>query len=118
MFFDSLAEAQHAGALVVLEDNDLGQEYLTCPARLVGCSLEALLQLLDDLRGYTFSDAGLQRVRFTKLSYGTGEVGTCGNLQELWLHDDFVELGLKPEVADVVAGRRARIRQAKEEDRF
>jgi hypothetical protein len=111
--FRSPNEAQRADdGAVVLEGDDGGQIYMTCPARLVACPEEGLRRLLHDLDRLAWRDPDSARVFFERLPVGAGAWGGMGGgviSDGVWVHEQFAKLGLERAIRDVVQGRRARV---------
>lgn len=111
----TLAEAQAADdGVVVMEGDDGGQIYLTCPARLITCDELALEQLLNDLDSFGWNDPELARVFYERTPVGAGIGGGMGGgvvVEGLWLHEELRKLELEEPVRAVLEGRRPRIRE-------
>ena len=114
----SLDEAKSfADGLVVFEGDDGGQIYVVCPASLVLCSAETLNTLLRDLDAIAWpgNDANSARVFYERLPVGAPVFGGKGGAivsNEIWIHHEFEESGMDVAVREVIAGKRARIRDA------
>jgi hypothetical protein len=111
--FGSLDDARaEEHGVVVLEGDDGGQIYATCPARHVACSEPELRQLLDDLDRLVWRDPDAARVVFERVPPGSAVAGGMGGgvvRAGVWVHEELVRLGLEPEIRDVIEGRRARV---------
>ena len=114
----SLDEAKSfSDGVVILEGDDGGQIYVVCPASLVRCSAEILNDLLRDLDAIACpgNDPNSARVFCERLPTGAPVFGGMGGAvvsDAVWIHRDFVKLKVDPAIRDVIAGERARIRDA------
>jgi hypothetical protein len=111
--FRSLDEARRdeLGA-VILEGDDGGQIYATCPASRVGCSQAALEQLLHDVDDLVWRDPRSSRLCFERLPVGSAVPGGMGGGRieaAVWVHEDLTKLGVDEAIQDVVEGRRGRL---------
>ena len=111
--YESLDEARRDpdGALV-MEGDYGGQIYLGCPLRVVGASEAALRTLLLDLDRIAWKDPEGAAIRYERAPAGTGVAGGMGGgavTPDIWIHDEFVELGLADQIREVVRGDRDRI---------
>jgi hypothetical protein len=114
----SLDEAKSfSDGTVILEGDDGGQIYVVCPASLVQCSTENLNDLLRDLDGIAWpnNDPNSARVFYERLPMGSPVFGGMGGAivsDEVWIHQMFCEMNLESAIREVLAGERARIRDA------
>ena len=113
----SLQEARsHPDGIVVLEGDSGGQIYVVCPASLVKCTEERLQQLLRDLDAIAWPGEPPEsaRVYYERHPVGSGITGGMGGgevTSDVWVQDEFVKLGLRPAIEDVIRGHRPRIRE-------
>jgi hypothetical protein len=111
--FGSLDEARaDEHGVVVLEGDDGGQIYATCPARLVRCSEADLEVLLRDVDALAWANAEMAQVVFERAPIGAGIGGGMGGgrvLNGVWVHEELVEYGLEQPIRDVLEGRRRRL---------
>jgi hypothetical protein len=110
---ESLRRAQaredHA---VVMQGDDGGSIYLTCPAAQVRCDQGALKALLEALDARYWNDRDMARVFYERLPVGSGVAGGTGGgvvANGVWLHPKLEEQGLRDAVEAVIAGERDRI---------
>jgi hypothetical protein len=114
----SLAEAKSSSdGTVILEGDDGGQIYVVCPASLAQCSIEDLNHLLRDLDGIAWpnNDPNSARIFYERLPIGAPVFGGMGGAivsDDVWIHQMFCELNLESAIREVLAGNRARIRDA------
>lgn len=106
-------EAQaHPEGVVILEGDDGGQIYLTCPGSQVRCSEAALDQLLEDIDALAWDDLSAARVFYERLPLGSTVVGGMGGgkiTDGLWVHAQLADMGLTAHIAAVLDGSRDRI---------
>jgi hypothetical protein len=111
--FRSLEEARGAeDGIVVMQGDDGGSIYLTCPVNLVHCSEAALKQLLLDLDGHYWNDPDSAAMFYEQAPVGSGIAGGTGGgsvIAGVWLHPKLEQKQLRPAVEAVVADRRNRI---------
>jgi hypothetical protein len=109
----SLAEAQRSRDFaVVMQGDDGGSIYLTCPANLIRCTEEALNRLLLDLDRQAWNDPSSAAVVYELAPVGAGIAGGTGGgvvVAGVWLHPDLEARNLRDAVEAVLAGRRDRI---------
>lgn len=109
--FTSLEEAwRNADAAVVMEGDDGGQIYLTCPVACLRCNHDTLTALLEDLNSLAWGDG--EGLYYEVLPPGSAVGGGMGGglvLDHVWLHQDFQEMWLRAEVEQVIAGMRPRL---------
>ena len=114
----SLDEAKSSSdGTVILEGDDGGQIYIVCPASLVQCSTKNLNDLLRDLDDIAWpnNDPNSARVFHERLPIGAPVFGGMGGAivsDDVWIHQMFCELNLESAIREVLAGERARIRDA------
>jgi hypothetical protein len=86
----SLDEArQTEDAVLVMEGDDGGRIYLTCPARRVRCDEATLRRLLEDVDALGWRDISMAGLFFELLAMGSGVAGGMGGgviLDGLWVH--------------------------------
>ena len=106
----SLKEARRVpDAAVVMEGDDGGSIYLTCPVRLVRCDEAALRQLLRDLDAHDWDDPEGAGLFYEVAPVGSGVAGGTGGgvvTDGVWLHPELEAKGLRGRVEAVIAGRR------------
>jgi hypothetical protein len=111
--FRSLDEAKEAEtAAVVMQGDDGGSIYLTCPARLVECDEASLRRLLLDLDAFDSNDPESAGVYFEQVPVGAGVAGGTGGgvvTDGVWLHPKLEALGVREAVEAVLSGRRPRL---------
>jgi hypothetical protein len=105
---------QFDDGVVILEGDDGGQVYLTCPARMVHCSQEQLQQLLLDIdaKCWQCNENEGARIYFERKLIGSGVWGGMGGgviTGGLWLHFQIEEFGIRPQIEIILAGKPARI---------
>ena len=110
----TLEEAQqHDDGVVIFEGDYGGAIYLTCPAKLVRCSEQALQQLLRDLDEQLINHHWGLMVCYERLASGSGVAGGWGGgliTEGLWLHGRVEALNLRNAVESVLSGVRKRLR--------
>ena len=110
----SLAEAQALpDGAVVLEGDYGGQIYVVAPAARVCCSEPALEALLSDIDALEWADPDGARLYYERHVVGAPVTGGMGGgvfTQDVWVHPKLNTLPAT--IVDVLAGRRARIREA------
>jgi hypothetical protein len=111
--FRSLEEARGAeDGIVVMQGDDGGSIYLTCPVHLVRCNEAALGRLLLDLDRYIWNDPDSAAMFFEQAPVGSGIAGGTGGssvIAGVWLHPKLEQKQLRPAVEAVLADRRKRI---------
>lgn len=113
--FESLAAAREdPAAALVMEGDWGGQIYLGCPLRVVAADEVALRRLLLDLDAIAWpSNRGDgAALHLERLAEGEGVFGGMGGglvSAHVWVHEEFVELGIDGAIRDVVHGRRERL---------
>lgn len=104
----SLDEARNTdGVVVVLQGDDGGSIYLTCPARLVACDEAALKQLLLDLDHDYWNDPESVGLYYERASIGSRIAGgTGGGLvnDAMWLHPKLLDKHLYERAEAVLLG--------------
>ena len=114
----SLEEAKSfPDGIVILEGDDGGQIYLVCPASLVKCSEEALNDLLRELDhiAWPHNDLNSARVFYERRPTGSPIFGGMGGayvIEDIWIHQEFVDAGLGNRIQEVIDGKRPRIHAA------
>ena len=107
----SLADAQKTpNAVVVMEGDYGGQIYLICPVAVLECNHETLKLLLEDLGALAWGDG--EKIYYEALPLGASVSGGMGGglvLDHVWLHQDFQEMKLRPEVEQIIAGLKPRL---------
>jgi hypothetical protein len=108
------AQADRDG-VVVLQGDDGGQIYVTCPASEVVCTSEVLEELLRDLDALAWpgNDPDMARVFYERRRVGSGVSGGMGGGVRAagpWIHPDLVKLRLGDRIVEVLRGVRARVR--------
>ncbi len=99
---------KHSDAYLVVEGDYGGQIYLTLPVRLLECSEKTLAELVEELDRIAWAGQGAD-VYYERHKVGDGIVGGMGGgriTDDLWLHEEFVDLGLVDNVRAVLTGRR------------
>ena len=104
--FRSLAEAAANGGVVILQGDDGGQIYLTCPATKIKCSEADLRDLLEYLDSKGWKDAGSTSVRFEMCPSLEVAGGMGGGLvtDDVWLHPELRRQGLEEPVRSFISG--------------
>lgn len=114
-FIDSFKKAADTpDAYVIMEGDDGGQIYLSCPMKLVNCSEETLHTLLKDLDtiAWDCNEGEGRGLFYEKLFPGDGISGGMGggDVEEgLWIHEEFIDLQLYDEIHEVILGNKERI---------
>lgn len=102
----SLEEARRVpDAAVVMEGDDGGSIYLTCPVRLVRCDEAALRQLLLDLDEHDWNDPESTGLFYELLPVGSGVAGGTGGgvvADGVWLHPELEAKGLREHAEAVI----------------
>jgi hypothetical protein len=110
----SLDEARTTrDATVIMQGDDGGSIYLTCPIEHVRCDEQTLRRLLLDLDALVWKDSTLAGLFFELAPVGAGVAGGMGGgmvVDGLWLHPELEALGVRESVEAVIVGRRRRIR--------
>jgi hypothetical protein len=88
--FRSLEEARDGtDASVVMEGDDGGSIYLTCPVSLVRCDETTLGRLLNELDVHVWNDPEMAGLFYERAPIGTGIAGGTGGgivTEGVWLH--------------------------------
>jgi hypothetical protein len=117
IFIDSFENARDfPSAYVIMEGDWGGQIYFSCPMQLVKCSEESLHNLLDDLDviAWECNEGDGKGLYYEIHSPGDGIGGGMGGgevKEELWIHNEFMELKLFDEIEQVILGKKDRIRK-------
>jgi hypothetical protein len=123
--FKNLDEARaHPDAAMIMEADSGGQILVTCPVSKVQATEDVLHQLLCDLETITWGLGGLSgdnllydaRIYYEPLRPGSGVSGGMGGglvLDGPWLHDELEERGLRPQIEEILAGKRKRLQADK-----
>ena len=121
-FFDNLEEARKSpDAAMVMEADSGGQILVACPVSKGQATPEVLHQLLCDLEEISWGNGGLStdnkpydaRIYYEPLPVGSGVSGGMGGgvvIDGVWVHPEFEESGLAPQIKEVVAGTRQRLK--------
>lgn len=119
--FKNLADARaHPDAAMIMEADSGGQILVTCPVSKVQATEDVLHQLLCDLETITWGLGGLSqdnipydaRIYYEPLPPGSGVSGGMGGgmvLDGPWMHDELEERGLRPQIEEILAGKRQRL---------
>jgi hypothetical protein len=117
----SLSDAQtYPDGVVILQGDDGGQIYIVCPASQVLCSeavLEILLHDLDEL-AWPGNDPTMRQIYYERCRIGTGIAGGMGGAvvtETVWIHGEFINLGLAPAIHTILSGQRDRLRSPSKE---
>ena len=105
--FSSLAEAVAKGGVVILEGDEGGQIYLTCPAALVKCGEDGLHRVLMYLDERAWDDRSSAHIYYEKLDEGGGVAGGMGGglvTEDVWIHPNLMNKGLMPAVRAFIRG--------------
>ncbi len=112
---ESLAEARaREGFAVVMQGDDGGSIYLTCPAAAIRCDEATLQHLLEDLDARCWNDRDSARLFYERLPVGSRVAGGTGGglvTEGVWLHPRIEKQGLQAQVQAIIAGERDRIDQ-------
>jgi hypothetical protein len=105
--FRSLPEAAANGGVVILQGDDGGQIYLTCPATKIKCSEADLRSLLEYLDSKAWKDASSASVRFEMCPSLKVAGGMGGGLvtDDVWLHPELRPKGLEESVRSFIYGQ-------------
>jgi len=103
-------------AVLVLEGDDGGQIYVTCPFSKVSCDLDALEQLLADIDALFWREPRAARLYCFRCRPGSGEsapggMGGGAVTDDLWVHESLDDIGLDKPIREVLEGRASRLRQ-------
>lgn len=110
--YASMAEAaQDADAALILEGDWGGQIYLACPLQVAQASEEVLHRLLKDLDRLAWEcnegeGAGLRLERLPAGAVVGGGMGGGRVDKHIWVHDEFVTLGVSDAIRQVIRGER------------
>lgn len=112
VFYKSLAEVQQdPDGVVILQGDDGGTIYLTCPASKVACSEQTIWKLLREVdKEFWGNPEDMAKVFFERLPVGSGVWGgmSGGGVQEdVWVHPELVRIGVSDETVEVVHGGRS-----------
>jgi hypothetical protein len=105
--YRDLAEAVANNAHVILQGDDGGQIYFTCPAAKIKCSEEGLKKLLAYLDAHAWKDASGTGLYFEDRPKNCGVPGGMGGglaIDDVWLHPKLQEPGLEAKVRSFVFG--------------
>jgi hypothetical protein len=114
----TLAEAKaHDDSVVIIEGDDGGQIYAAFLASEVGCTEDALAQLLLDLDAIAWPGnyPDMAHVFYERHQVGATIPGGMGGgivVEGGWVHPEFHELNLADQIREVVVGTRARIEES------
>lgn len=110
--YATLAEArQDPDAALIMEGDYGGQIYLACPVSVVAADeavVEMLLRDVDEL-GWDGDGSG---IRYERLPVGSGVMGGMGGglvSADIWVHEEYVQLGLDDAIRRVIRGDQPRI---------
>lgn len=107
----NLEEAKKVkNSYLVMEGDDGGQIYITCPVELVKCEekqLRELLESLDDLVWQDLSMTGLYYEIHEPDSIVSGGSGGGKAGDDLWIHSEFDNI--KNKIKEVINGKRKKI---------
>lgn len=103
--------ARDADTALILEGDWGGQIYLACPLRVVEASEEVLHRLLKDLDRAAWEcnegdGVGLRLERLPAGSVVGGGMGGGCVEERIWVHDEFVALGVSDAIRQVIRGER------------
>jgi hypothetical protein len=104
--------ARDEEAAVVLQGDEGGTIYLTCPVRLIRCDQRALKSLLGDLDKLEWNEPESAGLYFEHAPVGAGVVGGMGGgavTDGVWLHPRLEAKGIREAVEAVIAGERSHI---------
>jgi hypothetical protein len=105
----SLSEARTIpDVAVVMQGDDGGSIYLTCPARLVTCDEPKLRQLLLELDRHYWNDLEMTGLYYERARLGSGIAGGTGGgvvTDGVWLHPTLEAKGLRQHVEGVMFGQ-------------
>jgi hypothetical protein len=108
--FRSLAEAKEADfAAVVMQGDEGGSIYLTCPAHIVECDEQTLRRLLLDLDARDWKEPESAGLFYEHVPVGSGIPGGAGGgvvTDGIWLHPNLEALGVRKAVEAVLRGQR------------
>lgn len=110
-YYVTLVEARSIENSYVVADGDWGgQVYFTIPAAEVACSEERVRQLVREVDQVCWGgqEEGSLGVNFRSGTPGEGVVGGMGGgvlRGGLWVHDEISQLGWKPAIGRVLAGK-------------
>ena len=111
-WFCSLSEATANNAIVVLQGDDGGQIYLTCPAANVKCTEADLQRLLGYLDSKAWKDLGSAGIFYESPSQERTVAGGMGGglvVEGVWLHSRFVDMGIEEKVKKFIEGQSNRL---------
>ena len=110
---ESLPEARaRKDFAVVMQPDDGGSIYLTCPAVAIRCDEATLERLLADLDARYWNERDSARLFYERLPVGSRVAGGTGGglvTEGVWLHPRLEEQGLQAQVQAIIAGARDRI---------
>lgn len=111
--FPSLDDARRErDAALVMQGDDGGSIYLTCPVRHVHCPEATLRRLLLDLDRRVWNDPGSARLFYELAPVGNGIAGGIGGgavVDGVWLHPELAAMDVRGAVEAVIAGQRESI---------
>jgi hypothetical protein len=105
--YRNLDEAIAQGGTVVLEGDDGGEIYFTCPATVVKCGEEGLQTLLLYLDSLEWRDPDMAHIWYEKHPTGTAVSGGMGGgivTEGIWIHPRFAERGIARNVSAFIRG--------------
>jgi len=107
----SLEEAKlRPDGVVILQGDEGGQIYLSCPARHVMCSEDVLRQLLSDIDSREWKCEEISDVFFEELPVGSGIWGGMGGgivVDGIWVHERLADI--RSSIEAVIQGKKNRI---------
>jgi hypothetical protein len=109
-FFRNLSDAVAHDAIVILQGDEAGQIYLTCPATKVKCTETDLQRLLEYLDSKAWKDLDSAGIFYESPSpEGTVSGGMGGGLvvNGVWLHPRLVDMGIEDKVKAFITGESA-----------
>ncbi len=111
--FRTLEEARNARDIaLVMQGDDGGSIYLTCPVSLVHCNEATLNLLLLELDQRVWKDPDSAALFYERAPVGSAIAGGTGGgsvINGVWLHPELEENNLRRAVEAVLADRRERI---------
>jgi hypothetical protein len=105
--YRNLEEATAEGGTVILEGDDGGTIYLTCPASIVKCGEEGLRSLLSYLDSLKWADPEMAHIWYEKHATGSRLAGGMGGgivTEDVWIHPKLAEQGIAEKVSAFLRG--------------